>query len=140
MQSRTFLSFWYQANYSRLMAGAFRNKLLKAKPKPMVVSPASIKAGPTKLSSRPVLGTEKVADVIGSVGVGVGSVGVVVGLGSGVLVSVSVGVTVVEVGVNVGVLVGVTPVEVGVNVGVLVGVLVGVFVAVLVGEGCCWQT
>jgi len=131
------LLFKNQPGYLRLGAFDFRNKLLRARPNPMVDSPAIIKAGPAKLSSRPVFGTENVAITIGVVGVTVGSVGVTVGLGSGVFVGVSVGVTLVEVGVKVGVLVGVTAVEVGVNVGVLVGVFVGVKVGVLVG--CCWQ-
>ena len=88
---------------------------MRARPKPIVNDPARIKPGPTKLSSAPVFGTEKVAVAIGVVGVTVG-----VWLGSGV---------------DVGVSVGVTTVAVGVNVGVLVGVLVGVpMVAVEIGR------
>ena len=60
--------------------------MFNAKPKPKVAIPVITNPGPTKLLlSRPVFGTEKVADTIGSVGVtvmvgsGVMTVGVIDG-------------------------------------------------------------
>lgn len=78
--------------------------------------PARMKPAPRKLSSEPVFGTENVAVTTGVVGVTVA-----VWLGSGVRVGVSV-----TPGVCFGGSVGVVVVEVGVNVAVFVGVLVGV--------------
>ena len=141
----------------RLVTFAFLRSVDKARPKLKVTIPVITKPGPNRLLlSRPVFGTEKVAEAMGSVGVtdSVGS-GVIVGVSvgvfvgeTGVLVGVLVGVFVgdlgVMIGVSVGVFVGETGVLVGVFVGVFVGgtgVLVGVFVGVLVGVvvGCCWQ-
>ncbi len=112
--------------YLRFLIGtfAFRKVMFRAMPNPRVTIPAIATAGPKKLPPLPVLGTEKVAVEIGTVGVASGrSVGVTSGGSVGVISGGSVGVASGgSVGVTSGGSVGVTS---GGSVGVLVGVAPG---------------